>query len=82
MSIYWIINEEWRDIAAFPGYQISNMGRLKSLKRKRHPQDKILKLGYHKDYRAQYSFWKNHHGNTRKIHRLVAEAFIPMTFPQ
>lgn len=71
-------NEEWRDIAGFEGYyQISNLGRVKSLKRGRCSKEKLRVFakapnGY---FRMVLSV-----GNVRKTisaHRAVAEAFIP-----
>lgn len=73
--------EIWRDIQKYKGrYQISNMGRVKSLARiitdelgRKNPiQEKILKPSNNKGYlRVQLE------GNPHYIHRLVAEAFIP-----
>lgn len=70
--------EEWRDIPGF-AYQISSLGRVKSLNAtaRRKAQDGILKpstgkrgylcVGLHKDKSVKYKY----------IHRLIAEAFIP-----
>ena len=69
------IKELWRDIVNYEGlYQVSSLGRVKSLK---FGKERILRLidggkGYlivnlHKDGKA-----KNHY-----VHRLIAEAFIP-----
>jgi hypothetical protein len=54
-------------------YQVSNLGRVKSLKGK----EKILKqnLDYYKYPYVQ--LWENGIGKKIKVHRLVAEAFIP-----
>lgn len=35
--------EEWKDIEGYPGYQVSNMGRVKSLVKPYRKQEKILK---------------------------------------
>lgn len=84
-----LLNEEWRDIKGYEGlYQVSNYGRVKSLKRhyilngnKININEKILKAGLNKDsYYAVVlcSKIKNNYKNrTRQLHRLVAEAFIP-----
>ncbi len=68
--------EVWKDIKDFEGvYQISTWGRLKSYKR--DPKGYILSV---KDKNGNYlSVVLKHKGKRRsvKIHRLVAEAFIP-----
>ena len=71
--------EIWKDISGYEGlYQISNYGNLRSLVdkygRKRIMPRKLQKSS--KGY-LQTRIYKNHVGKTVKIHRLVAEAFIP-----
>ena len=66
--------EEWRDIKGYEGlYQVSNLGRVKSLKRLTNnyacKNDKILKPSFNKKGYLQISRFGT-------IHRLVAEAFI------
>ena len=77
--------EIWKDIKQYEGlYQVSNLGRVRSLGRKintgrngyRITQDKILKqynkVGYN------YVMLYNKSGTKAlRVHRLVAEAFIP-----
>lgn len=78
--------EEWRDIEDFEGcYQVSNMGRIKSLERVVMRKDgkpltvreRILKANKNEDGYLLVSL----HGNGKKraasIHRFVAETFIP-----
>lgn len=72
--------EIWKDIKGYEGkYQISSLGRVKSLARKfaNGKTDIILKtkieLGYEK-----VSFSENNKTKTCRVHRLVAEAFIPI----
>lgn len=70
------MKEIWKDIGGYSGdYQISNLGRVKSFKKKNH--GKILKLG--KDGCGYYRIGLMKHGKrvTEKVHRLVACAFIP-----
>lgn len=67
--------EIWKDIKGYEGlYQISSLGRVKSLK---FGKDKILKPThtYNKYMRVDLC----HHNKVKKhkVHRLVAEAFIP-----
>lgn len=66
--------EIWRDVVNYEGlYQVSNLGRVKSLISK----EKILKqnLDYYKYSYVQ--LWKDGIGKKIKVHRLVAETFIP-----
>ena len=80
--------EEWRDIEGFEGiYQVSNMGRVKSLDRvvnsKLNPQGLIPRKG--KILKPYGTSWKYllvclSNGDVCKracVHRLVAENFIP-----
>lgn len=80
------MEEVWRDIEEYVGvYQISNFGRIKSLSRKQisptgfpyFSKDKYPKLQFDKDGYHQYSFRINKTQKTKRIHRLVAKAFIP-----
>lgn len=70
--------EKWKDIEGYENlYQISNMGRVKSLGNDKSRREKILKGS--KD-RVGYLFIRlNKEGKVKtfKIHRLVAQAFIP-----
>jgi len=70
--------EEWRDIKGYEGlYQISNMGRVKTLANDKSRKEKIRKLRKDKDGYLQLNFTQNKVKKTPKVHRLVAEAFIP-----
>jgi hypothetical protein len=78
--------EEWRDIVNFPGYQVSDAGRVRSHNKVtssarfpvRHWKDRILKPKVSaKDRISRYSLWKDGKEHTVQAHRLVAEAFIP-----
>lgn len=80
--------EEWRDIEGYEGlYQVSNYGRVKALERSyternsrkaTHTlEERILKPSkYSKGY-LYVTITKNDERKIKKIHRLVAEAFIP-----
>lgn len=91
LSLEDLPNEEWRDILGYEGaYMVSNMGRVKSLERKSMPysykgtittytvREKICRqsrvLGY-----LIVSLSKEGVQTFYKVHRLVAQAFIPNT---
>lgn len=65
--------EKWKDIKDFEGlYQISNYGRVKSFHK-----NIILKASKNGEYRYIVVLCKNAKKYTKKVHRLVAESFIP-----
>ena len=71
-----MIEEIWKDIKGFEGlYQVSNLGRIKSLKRPYGLKEKILKPQI--DHRGYYrvDLWKQSIGKHYKVHRLVWETF-------
>lgn len=66
--------EEWKPVSRIPGYEVSNRGRVRSLKQR---QPKLLKVATNN---VGYDLVCLSNGNTKYtsyIHRLVAEAFIP-----
>lgn len=68
------MTEEWKDIKEYEGlYQVSNLGRVKSLK---FGKEKILKLSNNKGY-IQVTLYNDVIRKTYKVHRLVAETFLP-----
>lgn len=71
--------EEWRPIKGFPGYEVSNFGRVKSLARDykygKH-EDMFLKFSDRRGY-LKATLFKNGKRYYKAVHRLVAEAFIP-----
>lgn len=71
--------EIWKDIKGYEGkYQISNLGNVKSLKDSRgNFREKLLKLQKDTKGYLRIQLFKNGKGETKKVHRLVAEAFIP-----
>lgn len=70
------MKEIWKDIPKWEGmYQVSNLGRVKSLKRKN-----VLKERIKKSCKGIYGYthvilWKNSIGKTYKIHKLVQKSF-------
>ena len=70
--------EIWKPIKDFEGYyEVSNIGRVRSLNYKRTGKEKILKNI--KDYKGYLEVVLTKNGKRKqfKVHRLVAEAFIP-----
>lgn len=71
--------EIWRPIVGYEGlYEISNLARIKSLSKAGSPGEQFLKLGA-KDLSTGYSnvqITKSSKPLTKRIHRLVAEAFL------
>ena len=67
--------EEWKDIQGYEGmYQISSHGRVRSFK---YNKPKILKPQRHYKGYLFITLHKNGISKKYKIHRLVAQAFIP-----
>ena len=72
--------EVWKDVLGYEGYyQVSNLGNVKSLKRKGVLKDRMLKsninsTGYHNVNLARYGRSK-----VLNIHQLVAVAFLDHT---
>ena len=65
--------EEFRDIPGFEGYQVSNLGRVKSFKRGKEMilNNTINAHGYYK-----VGLYKNGKNITKKVHQLVAITFL------
>ena len=87
------MTEIWRDIKDYEGlYQVSNLGRVKSLKRSyirkegvsRTIPEKFLKPGKLANGYLQVILCKNSRHSNKLMHRLVAEAFLsnPNNLPQ
>lgn len=65
--------EIWKTIEGYPNYMVSNLGRVKSLN---YGKEKLLKPGFNGRYYFVY-FCKEGKQKNYKVHRLVAQAFIP-----
>lgn len=70
--------EIWRDIPGYEKlYQVSNLGRVKSLGNKsNHKKPTIKQLQFRNNYYS-ITLYKNGKTKTTGVHRLVAQAFIP-----
>lgn len=73
------LEEEWRDIEGYEGlYQVSNLGRVKSLNYHNTGKEQLLKHRNNDKYGHQrVCLCKCGIKTYKQIHRLVAEAFIP-----
>lgn len=82
------MQEIWKDIKDYEGlYQVSNLGRVKSLKRLNYDINKKQNVYIEKEMILKYSLnnkgykmiklQKNKQKKTIAIHRLVAQTFIP-----
>ena len=72
--------ENFRSIIGYEGlYEVSDLGRVKSLKRKNVPKDRILKGCPDKDGYLQLGLCKDGKKKQRTIHQLVAIAFLNHT---
>ena len=71
-------NEIWKDVVGYEGkYQISNMGRVKSLKYRQKECSQIIKPICNLDGYYFVNLYKDGINKKQRIHRMVAEAFIP-----
>lgn len=64
--------EEWRVVEEFPQYKVSNLGRVINTKKNKLMTISIRSNGY-----CVVKLSKNNVAKERKVHRLVAIAFIP-----
>lgn len=71
------MSEIWKDIEGYEGkYQVSNLGRVKSLNYKRTGKERVIRLNFNNGGYLLVDLWKNGKGKKYTIHRLVAQAFI------
>lgn len=66
------MKEQWKDIADFDNYEVSDLGRVRNKKTKR-----ILRLGKDTGGYVQVKLYNDGIKKSIKVHRLVAGAFIP-----
>ena len=63
--------EVWKDIEGFPGYQVSDHGRVRN-----KTTGTILKPGLGGNGYYTVALYKNKKGRSKYIHELLADAFI------
>jgi len=63
--------EEYKQIIDFDNYEVSNLGNVRNIKTGR-----ILKVSDDNNGYLKFNLWKNNKMKTKKIHKLVADAFI------
>lgn len=71
------MKEIWKDISGYEGYQVSDLGRVKSLNYRRTGKERVLVGCKDKDGYLRVDLCKDGREKKCKVHRLVAKAFIP-----
>lgn len=72
------MEEEWKSVVGFEGlYEVSSCGRIKSLARFWVRNERILKTHLDRDGYVCIILTANKVQYNKRVHRLVAEAFIP-----
>lgn len=73
-----MMKEEWRDVKGYEGkYQVSNLGRVKSLNYRHTGKEQFLKPGKNGNGYLFVNLYKNGVVKHFRVHRLVGSAFIP-----
>ena len=67
-----MVEEEWREVQGFPGYQASSWGRVRSTQTRHVKKPAVLQSGYHVMCLRKAGKLFN-----VKVHRIVAAAFMP-----
>lgn len=89
------MREKWKDVDGFPGYQVSNKGRVRTFWKKKHyptgygtynelvNDPKIMSTSDDGNGYQKLMLYSKETGKRycKKVHRLVAEAFIPNNDP-
>lgn len=69
--------EQWKPVEGFENYEVSNLGRVKSLNYNRTDKERILKPKKEKNGYLRVCLCRNGKHKWLSVHRLVAIAFIP-----
>lgn len=69
--------EIWKPIAGSNFYEVSNLGRVRSNNYLGHGKTQTLSLNYDQKGYLRVRLYFGKHRKTCKVHRLVAQAFIP-----
>ena len=73
-----MIKENWKDVIGYEGlYKVSDLRRVKSLNYRSTGEEMVLKQRKRKDGYLQVRLCKEGKVKYYKVHRLVAQAFIP-----
>ena len=71
------MEEIWKDIEGYEKYQVSNLGRVRSLNFRRTGKVQVLKPGKNKCGYLLVNLCKDGKLKSCLVHRLVAQAFLP-----
>lgn len=72
------MEEIWKPVRGYEGrYEVSNFGRVMSLNYRMTKQSKLMSPSINSDGYACTTLTKDGKGYSKRVHRLVAEAFIP-----
>ena len=78
MNTKYLINEKWLAIKGYEGlYEVSNYGRVRSLNYRKTGKRKVLKCYARLGYYVKTSLDKDGVRKYFRVHRLVAQAFLP-----
>jgi len=78
LNLYLMSTEQWKPLEKFPGYKISDLGRVYSEKRSKVLKNRVTTTGYEiVDLPVGNKKYKSFH-----IHSLVAENFVPNEDPE
>jgi hypothetical protein len=79
VEFIWPADEEWRAVPDFPGYEVSDKGRVRTL---RTLPKRLLKGEIDKDGYIKVSLWRDRKQTHRHVHRLVAMCFVDGRTPE